>query len=231
MRLAPPDQQIDPGAAVVGAQADVVGRALVGELGVGGQGVVDGEPGRVGEEGVQRPLRLPVLQRAVQIGVQVGRGEVDTAVGAVRARRHRRGVGGPHGRGRGRRRRQGRRVLPRPLQHLGVRAAEAEASQEADIGPLVRRQDELRQAEVRQPLHLVEPLQHRRARVGRLALEAGREIAGGQARIGMRRPDQPVIGRSGALASTMPRRSRPQALDLAFDVLDRTAGLETGRPE
>ena len=59
--LAAPDQQIDAATAVLGAQADVVGGALVGQMGDGGQGVMDGELGRVGEEGVQRALGLLML--------------------------------------------------------------------------------------------------------------------------------------------------------------------------
>ncbi|MNS85961.1 hypothetical protein D3C72_1198430 [compost metagenome] len=66
-------------------------------------------------------------------------------------------------------------------------------AQEGDVRPLVRRQDELGQAQVGQGLHLVEALQHRRARVRRLALvQAGGEVARRQARIGVGRPDQTV---------------------------------------
>ncbi len=49
-----PDQQVDARRALVGAQADVVGRALVGQMRDGGQGVVDGESRRIGEQGVER---------------------------------------------------------------------------------------------------------------------------------------------------------------------------------
>ncbi|MNE07632.1 hypothetical protein D3C80_1002570 [compost metagenome] len=41
--FAAPDQQIDPATAVRGAQADVVGGAFVGQMGDGGQGVMNGE--------------------------------------------------------------------------------------------------------------------------------------------------------------------------------------------
>ena len=85
-RLASPDQQIDPATAVRGAQANMVGRAFVGQMGDGGQGVVDGEPAGVREQGVQRALGLPVLQTAVQIGVQVGGGEMHPTVCGVAGR-------------------------------------------------------------------------------------------------------------------------------------------------
>ena len=54
MRVAAPDQQVDAGRSVLGAQADMVGGPLVGQMSDGGQGVVDGEAGGVGEQGVQR---------------------------------------------------------------------------------------------------------------------------------------------------------------------------------
>ena len=154
---------------------------------------MDGELRLVREEGVQRALRLLVLQRAVQVGVQVGGGEVDAAVGGVGAGRHRGGVGGPHGRGRTGGGGEGRRGPPRALKHLSIRAGEAQRPQEGDVGPFMRGQDELGQAQVGQQFHFVEALQHRRARVRRLALvQAGSQVARRQPGVGVRRPDQAI---------------------------------------
>ncbi len=214
--LAAPHHQIDARLAVIAAQADVVGGAFVRQMGDRGQSVVDGEAAGVGEEGVQRALGLIVLKAAVQVGDQIGGGEVDAAVMGVGAGRHRGGVGGPHGRGRTGGGGEGGGFLPCAFQHLGVGAREAEVAQEGDVRPLMRGQDELGQTQVGQGLHLVEALQHRRARVRRLALiQAGGEVAGRQTCVGVRRPDQAVgVGFDGGHASFSPcgRRWAPEAL-------------------
>ncbi len=192
-RVAAPDEQVHALAAVVGAQADMVGRALIGQMADRRQGRMDGEMARVGEEGGQRPLRLLVFKAAVQVGDQIGGREMHAAILAVCTGGHGRGIGRPHGRGRTGGGGKARRVLPCPLQHLRVVTCKAQRAQEGDVRAFMRGQDELRQAEVGQPLHLVQPLQDCGTRRRSLRLvQAGRQIARRQTRIGVRRPDQSI---------------------------------------
>ncbi len=171
----------------------MVGRAFVGQMGDGGQGIMNGELAAVREQDVQRPLGLLVLQRAVQVGDEVCGGEVDAPIGAVGAGRDGGRIGRPHRGCRTGGSSKGRRVLPCAFQHLCVGATKSKRAQERDVRALVRGEDELRQAKVGQPLHLFQPLQHSRARIGRHALvQAGRQITRRQPCIGVSWPDQAI---------------------------------------
>ncbi len=133
------------------------------------------------------------FDRAMQMGGQIGRGEMHAAVGAVRAWRYRGGIGGPHRRGGGHCRQQSGRFAVRPCQHLGFLAGKAQALERGNVRPLLRRQHALGHAQVGQGLHLGQALQHRAARVGGLLGVLGRgDIAHGQAGVVMGRADQAV---------------------------------------
>ena len=85
--------------AVFGAEPDMVGRALVSEMGLGWERIVNGEPSFVRKQPPQRTCGLRTFQTAMQIGQQIGGGEMDPAIGGVGARGDRGGVRGPHRRG------------------------------------------------------------------------------------------------------------------------------------
>ena len=188
-----PDQQIDARLAVFAAEPDVIGRAFVRQLTDGGQGVVDGEPVRVGEESLEGARGLLGLDGAMQVRDEVGGREMHPAVGGVGAGRDGRGIGGPHGRGGRGGGGEGRGVLPGALDDLTVRTGEAEAAQPADVGALVGRQDELGHAEVSEPLHLGEALEHAAARVGRFTrVQGAGNVARRQAAIAVGRADEAV---------------------------------------
>ncbi len=187
------DEQVHPRRAMLGAETNVVGRALVAEVRLGRQGVVDGEAALVGEGAAQVLAGLPVLQAAVQVGDQVGGAEVHPPVAAVGRRGDGGRIGRPHGRSRPSGAGDGGRGLPGGLVHLSVRAGEAQAAQESEVGATVRRQHELGHAQVGQQLHLAETLQHRRARIGgRAEVGLAGQVARRQAGVVVGRPDQAV---------------------------------------
>jgi hypothetical protein len=84
--LAPVHEEVHAGAPLFGAEADVVGGALVGEVAHSRQGVVDREQGGARQQGAERARGLRRLQAAMQVAEQVGRGEVQATVGAVGGR-------------------------------------------------------------------------------------------------------------------------------------------------
>jgi hypothetical protein len=191
--LAAIDEDLDPRTALLGAQADMIGRALIGKVRLHGLDVVHGETGRVRESPLQGPASLLALDGTVQRGQEIGRGEMQAAIRRIGRWRHGRSIGGPHRRGRARLAQKARRRLPRRLDHRRVGAGKTGPAQERQIGALVRRQQALHQTATGQAFHLGKAFQHALARRGHqaLILRAG-QIALGQAAIIMRRADQPV---------------------------------------
>ena len=77
-------------------QPHMVGGTFVAEEADGGQGIVMREIAFVPEDRLQHPRCCRVFNRPVKLGVQVGGGEMHTAVGGIGARGYGTGVGGPH---------------------------------------------------------------------------------------------------------------------------------------
>lgn len=93
------DEDLEPGLAVGGAEAQVVGGPLVPVAGGGRKGGVVDEAALVREEGLEDSRGGLRLERAVEQARKVGRGEVDLSVGGVRPRGDGGRVRGPHARG------------------------------------------------------------------------------------------------------------------------------------
>ncbi|MNV35559.1 hypothetical protein D3C71_1270070 [compost metagenome] len=188
-RAATEHEELDTGFAVLTAETRVVGRAFVTELRHGRQGSVVGEVFLVSEHRPQHAAGGRVFDAAVIFAVEVGSGEMHTAVSGVSARADGGGVGHPHARGRATGHQQRHRVFGSALDHLSVGAAKAQATQCSHIRALLRCQYALLETHFHQRFHLCQALQRRFLGVGRLlAVALGRDVAVGQAAVVMGRP-------------------------------------------
>ena len=61
----------------------MIGRALIGEIRLHGQGIVNREPVCVGKGPRQAALRLPALDRAVQRSQEIGRRKMNAAIRCI----------------------------------------------------------------------------------------------------------------------------------------------------
>ena len=176
------DEDLDARRVVAGAEAHMIGRALVAEG--GGHRLMDREMGRVGEGEPELGQRLRPFVAAMRHGPQIGDGQVAAAVLRVRRGGDRRGIGRPHRRGR----------QSGGAQDLGgILDAGAERAQPAAVRALVRREDPLRQAEPHIVPHLLDALKRRGARKSDAAgIGRGGEIAEAEPGIIVARPDHAV---------------------------------------
>ena len=160
------------------------------------QRIVHLEPALVGKNRAQHVGGRLRLQRAVEHGCQIRGDQVQPPVAGVGGRHAGRRVRRPH------RRRAGADpqqviaqlvIARRPDDDLLVAAAKPEPPQRAQRGPFVRRQQPLPDAERGHEPHLLQPLQRRRPRIGRLSgvRERG-DVARRETRVVVRRPHQPV---------------------------------------
>ncbi len=186
-------EELDARLAVFGAEARVVRRAFVAECRRAGQRFVHREMRGIGEQRRQRAARRFVLDRTMQLAAQVRRREVHAAVARVGRRADGGRVRGPHRRCRARRGEQFGRLFRGLRDHVRVLAGEAELSQQAQRRPLLRRQHALREAEIRELLHLAQPLFRGGLRVrGRLLVVERRHVAERQPGVVVGRADEPV---------------------------------------
>jgi hypothetical protein len=98
--LAAIDEQLNPRRAMFRAQTNMIGRALIGKIGMRRQSAMDREPVFTRKDRDQRGRGVRMLKAAMQHGRQVGRCEMEPLIARVCRRRHRRGVRGPHAAGR-----------------------------------------------------------------------------------------------------------------------------------
>ena len=186
-------EELDARLAVFGAKARMVRGPLVAERRCACERLVHREVRGIGEQRRERPARRFVLDRAMQLAAQVGRREVHTAVAGVGRRADGRRVRGPHRRCRARRGEQFGRLLRGLRDHVRVLAGEAQLAQQAQRRPLLRRQHALREAEIRELLHLAQPLLRGRLRVrGRLLVVERRHVAERQPGVVVGRADESV---------------------------------------
>ena len=93
-------EQFNARLTIPAAQTGVVGGAFITKLADRRQRRMVGKPGVVREDGFQCPAGDHMLNRAMELGAQVCRRKMHAVIGGIRTRRHRSGVGRPHGRGR-----------------------------------------------------------------------------------------------------------------------------------
>ena len=94
------NKQFNSRLAIPAAQTGVVGGAFITKLADRRQRRMVGKPGVVREDGFQCPAGDHMLNRAMELGAQVCRRKMHAVIGGIRTRRHRSGVGRPHGGGR-----------------------------------------------------------------------------------------------------------------------------------
>jgi hypothetical protein len=188
------NEEMQPGTGVAGREARVVGRPFVPHRLPAGDGVMHDKACLVPKERAEGAGGLRGFDRAVELGGQIGRGEVHAAVGGVRGRSDRGGIGHPHARSRTTRGEQTRGLPGGRLQNRRVIASpESEPAQHVDRRPFMGRQHGLRHAEVGEGLHLRQPLQCGRTRVRPgSAVRHGRQVAVGETRIRVSGADQAV---------------------------------------
>lgn len=139
----------------------MVGRTFVAEVAMLRQRRVVGEVARIGEGGAQDRRGGGRLLHAVQLIVQVGDGEMNFAIGAIRRRRNGRRVGSPHRRGGAEGGEQLRRRLGRLADDLLIAALESQVAQQTQVRPRLRRQNPLHESAIGKGFHFIQPLQRR----------------------------------------------------------------------
>jgi len=155
---APKDKELHAGLTIVTTQAGMVGSALVSKLTGIGQRSVVGKIARISKHGAQYAAGCRMFDAAMELAVEIGRGEVHPAVGGIGTGADRTGVGCPHAGCRTDRSKQRQRLLRRLVDHGRVATREPQTTQGSHIRALLRGEHPLLEAHVHQCLHLRQAL-------------------------------------------------------------------------
>ena len=174
-------------------QPRVVGRSLVGKANRCRQRSMVAEVFWVSEDLPQHRCRCRCLKRPVPLADEIGRRQVQPAVGGVGIRRDGGGIGRPHRGCAGGSREEVWSFTGGCGQHRRIVTCKADPPQRRHQRPLLRWQHPLGNAKADQQPHLGDSLEGRRSGVGHLVpMPLGGEIADPEPTIVVRRPDESV---------------------------------------